>query len=76
MPYRGNTWPQIGDQVHVVESGLVGRVEDITGQGLNERFVLSILTAGTRVGRGSYALKDLRRVEPTPIDRQPQSYVT
>ena len=61
MQYRGSTWPQTGDDVRIVKTGLVGLVEDITGRGSDERFVVST-TAREEGGRPvAYALKEIRR---------------
>ena len=66
MQYRGSTWPQIGDDVRIVETGLIGLVEDITGRGSDERFVLRILMPGSRDRIDRYALREIRRAEPPP----------
>jgi hypothetical protein len=70
MQYRGSTWPLIGDYVLVIESGRIGVVEDIVGQGLSERFILGMLAADGPGRRGSYALNQIRRAEPSPVHRQ------
>ena len=60
MQYRGSTWPQVGDDVYVVERDLVGLVEDITGQGLDERFVVRSPAQAPGSQRIAYALKEIR----------------
>ncbi len=67
--YRGSTWPQISDQVCVVKTGHVGVVKNITGQGLSERFIVSMLAEDACDQRSSYALNEIRRAEISPIDR-------
>ena len=71
MHYRGTTWPQIGDQVRVAESGVIDVVEDIIGRGLSERFLVCMVTQKPDGRHRSYVLKEIRRAEPTPVD-QPQ----
>jgi len=61
MQYRGSTWPQIGDDVRVVETGLIGQVEDITGRGSGERFIVSMPAPEQATRRVAYALREIRR---------------